>query len=569
MYSIYADDICIYNDKYSLEDMKLLNPKLTLEDNAAGTLTMTVPSTNRGYEYIQRMMSDIFVLKDGIEIWRGRVLSENEDFYKNRELTCEGELAFLNDTIQPPKTYSGISISDYISSLLSVHNEKALGDKQFIIGTVTVSDDNFPDHSTNYEKTIKLLNDLVDEYGGHLQIRKENSARYLDYLSDYPNSCTQTIRFGENLIDYTKGWDMSEFATVIVPLGNRQSSNSTDGQDSYLTVESVNDGSIYVKSDDAVAAYGWIEKTVTWDDVTDASVLLEKANTYLSDLQFDSMELTVNAVDLHYLNPDIEAVELLDQIQVISRPHGLDRVFPVTKLEIPLDSPENTQFKMGVTVKTSLTYVNNKNSASVSSKLNKMDGGSIKSGTISANNVDFSCEYGGFCKGEGLDADNTSAYGAMVYGANGKGNAPYILVASAGSRMQGENASLSVGEDITMSKSPSISSDLRVKNTIDYDLGGYEKLFHDLKAATFKYNGETSNETHFGFIAQDVETAILNAGLSPDNLAFLVKSPVPSDIGDYRYSLKYEEVIALITHMVQKLYDEVQELLQKKEAMNG
>lgn len=36
MYSIYADGVCIYSDVFALESMKVLNPKLTLEDNGAG-----------------------------------------------------------------------------------------------------------------------------------------------------------------------------------------------------------------------------------------------------------------------------------------------------------------------------------------------------------------------------------------------------------------------------------------------------------------------------------------------------------------------------------------------------
>lgn len=31
MYSIYADGVCIYNDVFSLDNMKVVNPKLTLE----------------------------------------------------------------------------------------------------------------------------------------------------------------------------------------------------------------------------------------------------------------------------------------------------------------------------------------------------------------------------------------------------------------------------------------------------------------------------------------------------------------------------------------------------------
>ena len=121
-----------------------------------------------------------------------------------------------------------------------------------------------------------------------------------------------------------------------------------------------------------MAAYGWIEKTVTWDEVSDPAVLLEKAKTYLTDLQFDNLELELSALDLHYLDVNTEAVKLLDEIRVISRPHGLDRMFPVKKLEIPLDNPEQTQFTLGDSVKTSLTSVNNQTSAAILQKIERL-----------------------------------------------------------------------------------------------------------------------------------------------------------------------------------------------------
>ena len=51
-------------------------------------------------------------------------------------------------------------------------------------------------------------------------------------------------------------------------------------------------------------------------------MLLEKAREYLADLQFDNLELELSALDLHYLDVETEAVKLLDEIRVISRPHG-------------------------------------------------------------------------------------------------------------------------------------------------------------------------------------------------------------------------------------------------------
>lgn len=369
MYSIYADGACIYSDVFALESMKVLNPKLALEDNGAGSLSMKLPPMNVGYSSIVRMITDISVQKDGEEIWAGRVLSESKDFWNNRDLYCEGEMAFFNDSFQPPAEYSGLSVRAYLERLIAVHNSKVTPNRRFTLGAVTVVDKNFPTYYTNYEKTMAILNALVEQYGGHLRVRKVNGVRYLDYLAEYPDTCSQVIQFGSNLIDFTRKWDSTEFATVIIPLGNRLEDSPIEALDAYLTVESVNQGSMYVQSNEAVAAYGWIEKTVTWDEVSDPAVLLEKAKTYLTDLQFDNLELELSALDLHYLDVNTEAVKLLDEIRVISRPHGLDRMFPVKKLEIPLDNPEQTQFTLGDSVKTSLTSVNNQTSAAILQKI--------------------------------------------------------------------------------------------------------------------------------------------------------------------------------------------------------
>ncbi len=369
MYSIYADGACIYSDVFALESMKVLNPKLVLEDNGAGSLSMKLPPMNVGYSSIVRMITDISVQKDGEEIWAGRVLSESKDFWNNRDLYCEGEMAFFNDSSQPPAEYSGLSVREYLERLIAVHNSKVTPNRRFTLGAVTVVDKNFPTYYTNYEKTMAILNALVEQYGGHLRVRKVNGVRYLDYLAEYPDTCSQVIQFGSNLIDFTRKWDSTEFATVIIPLGNRLEDSPIEALDAYLTVESVNQGSMYVQSNEAVAAYGWIEKTVTWDEVSDPAVLLEKAKTYLTDLQFDNLELELSALDLHYLDVNTEAVKLLDEIRVISRPHGLDRMFPVKKLEIPLDNPEQTQFTLGDSVKTSLTSVNNQTSAAILQKI--------------------------------------------------------------------------------------------------------------------------------------------------------------------------------------------------------
>lgn len=361
MYSIYADDLCIYDDRYLSEDTKVLSPTLTLSDNTAGQLVVTLPPTNVGYDYVVRMVTDISVRKNDEEIWAGRVLSEEKDFWNNRKLTCEGELAFFNDSTQPPAEYHDISVRRFLEILVGIHNAKVDSNRQFTVGIVTVVDPNDSIYRyTNYEKTIECINDkLLERLGGHLRVRKENGVRYLDYLDDYPNINSQEITFGKNLLDFTRTWDATEFATVLVPLGARLDESPIEALEAYLTVASVNEGSIYVVSE-AVEEYGWIEKVVHWDDVTDAQNLLDKAEQYLSETQFDNLSIELSALDLNYLDVNYEAVKLLDKIRVVSKPHGLDRYFPVTELEIPLDAPETSQFSLGDKISSgNFTSVNN------------------------------------------------------------------------------------------------------------------------------------------------------------------------------------------------------------------
>ena len=162
MYSIYADGVCIYNDVFSLDNMKVVNPKLTLEDSAAGSLEMTLPPTNAAYDTIVRMVTDISVKKNGEEIWAGRALSESRDFWNNRVLYCEGELAFFNDSVQPPAEYAGKSVREYLDQLIAIHNGQVGENRRFAIGAVTVVDEAFPTYYTNYGKTLESLNALAE-----------------------------------------------------------------------------------------------------------------------------------------------------------------------------------------------------------------------------------------------------------------------------------------------------------------------------------------------------------------------------------------------------------------------
>lgn len=355
MYRVLCDGLPIYDLRD--ENLVLIDPKLDLEVNKAGSFSFKMPPQHPQYELPQKMLSCIQVFQDEEEVFNGRITECKIDFYNRKHFTCEGQLAYLNDSIQRPAEYHDMTVRGYLESLITSHNEQVKKDRQFKVGIVTVTDNNDSLYRyTNYNSTMKeIKEDLVDDLGGYLRVRNVNGTAYLDYISDYDNVSTQSIEFGENLLDFSRNTDVSDIATVFIPLGAKLEESPIAALEQRLTIESVNNGSDSLVNLDAVKKFGYITKTITWDEVTTPKMLLYKANKYIADYQWDSMTLEVNAVDMHWTDADIEQFKLGDKIKVHSSLHGLDRYFPLSKMSIQLNNLSRSKFTLGTVVNTKLT----------------------------------------------------------------------------------------------------------------------------------------------------------------------------------------------------------------------
>lgn len=347
MYQVYCDGLPIHDLRS--DNLILDDPTVTLIDNDAGSFEFIISPQHPQYDSVQKLKSEISVLHNGKEIFCGRATEEKKDFYKNKHFYCEGELNYLVDSIQRPAEYHNQTVRGFLEVLLAYHNAQVDASKRFTVGQVTVMDSNDSLYRyTNYENTLACIKDkLVNRLGGHLRIRKVNGIKYLDYLQDYPNTSDQVIEFGKNLLDFSQTLDASDIATAIIPLGAKLEESSIAALDERLTIKSVNNGSDFIYSQSAVDAYGWIFKTVEFDSVNVPANLKRKGEEYLSDVQYESLVLDITAVDLNNLNVDIERINLLDYIRVVSEPHGLDRFFPVTKLTLSLEKPEGDRIVLG------------------------------------------------------------------------------------------------------------------------------------------------------------------------------------------------------------------------------
>ena len=373
MYQVYCDGQLLHDPR--LQEYQLVSPSLSLEVNKTGSFTFTQYPNHPESGRIQKLKSLIEVKKDGAVLFRGRPLSSKEGFYKQQDYTCEGELAFLLDSRVRPFEMAG-GVTELFTYLINQHNEQVDEAKQFKVGTVTVTDPNDYINRSNvtYETTWDILNSrLLNTLGGYLWVRHEEDGVYLDYLADFPYMSTQRIVFGENLLDYTRTRDGSEIATALIPLGARLTDADGKQTEERLTISDVNDEKDYVYDEAAVKQYGWIFSTQTWDDVTQAGNLKQKALETLQEMvkTVDTIEMT--AADLSQMDQSFDDFHIGQYVFVDSLPHGMDgEKFLVTKITLNLSDPSQNMLTFG-RVKSSFTEETNKDHQTIGELVNRTE----------------------------------------------------------------------------------------------------------------------------------------------------------------------------------------------------
>lgn len=338
MYTIYADDALLYSP--GDEELSVLSPVLETSCNAAGTLTFVLLPAHPLYDKLQKLKTRIRVMQDDEIIWRGRVLETESDFYRQKTVTCEGELTYLVDSVLHPyklADYDGTA-AGLFRLYLTRHNEAVSEAQQFQIGNVDIETLSSVEN-TGYGNTWDEISDnLIDIHGGFLRIRHEDGARYLDWTKASGTSCGQVIRFGENLLDLSEYVSASEVVTCLIPYAGQS--------DSQITISSVNGGKDYIEDAAGIALYGRIWG-VTEFDTKDAAKLLEMAKENLQKRLKETITITISAVNLHLLDVNAESFHVGDKVRVISPPHGIDAEYTCTAISLDLVNPDQSEYTFG------------------------------------------------------------------------------------------------------------------------------------------------------------------------------------------------------------------------------
>lgn len=323
----------------------LASMNLQMFENQSNIFNFVIYKHYSGYNDIVDLATQIkiFDLQNGNIKYEGRILvaTENMDsegkFYK--EVTCESELAYLNDSLVGrwelhPSTLPEDSVSyaepnhtilTALTKIIDNHNSSVEAYKQFTIGIVEISGGVY--FTTNRESSLDaLIRNIISDNGVVIKIRKENGIRYLDILIDDPSISNTIIALSRNLKTFKKTPNYATFCTKLLAIG-------ADG----LTFESINNGKNYVENVEAIEQFGSIKKSFEWTYITAEDELLQKAQTKLTEVLSNTyVSVEVTALDLNCIGLTPEEFNVSTKYLIENEVQNFSEVLKVVQLDLDL-----------------------------------------------------------------------------------------------------------------------------------------------------------------------------------------------------------------------------------------
>ena len=350
MYRILCDSYVLYDPR--LPDLFVIEPELTQKKNEPGELSFTIPKEHPNYGVLEKLKSRIKIYRDDTLIWLGRAIEDDRDLYENRKVVAEGALSFLLDSVLRQFTFDGTA-TELFAWILAAHNARVNENQRLTLGNCDISGSvgvTTKDYLSSWQA---LKTCLIDSFGGYLIVRyDENENPILDYLSDVPDTATQRIEFGENLIDLALNRSASETYTACVPLGAVLRDIDPELEsDARLTIASVNDGQDFLIDSALADEYGVIFAPIgstTWDEISDASILMNQGSDWLSGTGTRFKQtIKLTAVDLHNADANVESFQFLDKVVVSCGALCPEETYVLSELSIPLSNPASTGIVLG------------------------------------------------------------------------------------------------------------------------------------------------------------------------------------------------------------------------------
>lgn len=141
-----------------------------------------------------------------------------------------------------------------------------------------------------------------------------------------------TIELGINMKTLERNSNLENIVTRIIPIG-------ADG----IGIANVNNGLNYIQDDELVKKYGVISEVVQWDDVTEPSNLLLKAQEKMKKINEETYSVDINSLDLSYIINNFNKFKINQFVNVSNNLLGINEKYRIIEIKIDLDNPYNSE----------------------------------------------------------------------------------------------------------------------------------------------------------------------------------------------------------------------------------
>lgn len=353
-------------------DVQISTGSLKEESGQSPTLSFTVQPTHplwRAFnrESVMNTEREIELTEHETQkiLFRGRIRKVSMSMNGSIDVTCEGAMAYLNDTtVRPYKTYDTDEIDCEINApakagelfewFIEQHNARVSNRcEKFKVGINAGVNFGALQRGTGTRPTTlkEMREKLTKLCGGYFRVRYVGEDNYFDWLNaDGSSEAAQSVELGQNLLDLNTGADGKDIYTAIVPVG--KTGEGEDEKDVTIDDEHAYVGGGYDIVGDAVVdtamaeRYGVIERLMEYDHLNQPQALADKA---VADLAAGKLSdsITVSATDLHYADVAVQQIDYLQRVQVTSEPHGIDRMMLCVGRTINLVDQKATRYSFG------------------------------------------------------------------------------------------------------------------------------------------------------------------------------------------------------------------------------
>ena len=338
---------------------KITNGKIKEEINAIPSFSFSIYPNNAGYQLLTPFYTKVEVYDEKHQhiAFDGRILVVEPSMDSSglilKRVTCEGKLAYLNDTIQEYCVPKNWTTKGLLQQILKVHNARVDVSKVINLGNVQAVDANDNIYvGIQYDSSWKtLVEKLVKKSGGEFQFRNVDGILFLDYLKQTGEEKSTSIVLAKNMQSITQKIDSSSLITRLYPYGAKIKVKDESGNEKEieerLSISSVNAGKPYVEDAEYLSRYGVVETTQFWDDVNSLEILKAKGAAWLKENNRITVSYEIDAFDLSLIDVDSDELTVGNIYPVRNELLDIDEKLRVISRTIDIIDPHKTTLEFG------------------------------------------------------------------------------------------------------------------------------------------------------------------------------------------------------------------------------